>query len=77
MTQSTARPKLTVIKGTPPKVDWGHLLEELDTRDAVPILRAMVRQKRPAANSVLALVDAANLVDPQPGSVEQGMIEPV
>ena len=47
-----------VIEGTPEEVDWTHLLEEMDARDALPILRQMSRRMKPAANSALALVES-------------------
>jgi len=47
-----------VIEGTPEEVDWIHLLEEMDARDALPILRQMSRRMKPAANSALALVES-------------------
>jgi hypothetical protein len=34
-----------VIEGMPEEVDWVHLLEEMDARDAIPILRQMSRQR--------------------------------
>lgn len=46
-----------VIEGTPEEVDWTHLLEEMDARDALPILRQMSRRMKPAANSALAVVE--------------------
>ncbi len=57
-----------VIEGMPEDVDMVHLLEVMDARDAIPILRQMSRQKKPAANSALALVESgsreARLTDP-------------
>lgn len=38
-------------------VDWTYLLEELDLRDALPLLLQLGRRKKPAANSPLHLVD--------------------
>lgn len=57
-----------VIEGMPEEVDMVHLLEVMDARDAIPILQQMSRQKKPAANSALALVESgsqeAKLTDP-------------
>lgn len=53
-----------VIEGTPEEVDWVHLLEELDAREALPILRSMSRQRKPAANSALALVEPDSTAAP-------------
>ena len=64
-----------VIEGTPEEVDWVHLLEELDARDALPILRQMTRQRKPAANSALALVESGFSV--KPDSDVQSTNEPV
>lgn len=60
------RPTLTVIEGSPAEeLDMVHLLEELDARDALPILRQRMRQQKAAANSVLALVEPGAPADPQ------------
>lgn len=53
-----------VIEGSPEEVDWVHLLEELDAREALPILRRMSRQRKPAANSALALVEPNSTASP-------------
>lgn len=60
----TKAKRFQVIEGTPQEVDLVHLLEELDAREALPILRRMARQKMPAANSVLALVESGSLEAP-------------
>lgn len=38
-------------------VDWTYLLEELDLRDALPLLQQLGRRMKPAANSPLHLID--------------------
>ena len=55
-----------VIEGTPEEVDWVHLLEELDARDALPILQRMNRQRKAAANSALALVESSSQATTDP-----------
>lgn len=39
------------------QVDLTDLLENMDLRDALPRLRALSRRRRPAANSVLSVVE--------------------
>ena len=52
------RPTLTIVEGGPvEELDLVHLLEVLDARDALPILRQRMRQQKAATNSVLALVE--------------------
>lgn len=60
------RHTLRVIEGSPvEELDLVHLFEELDARDALPILRQRMRQQKAAANSVLASVEPSRLADPQ------------
>lgn len=39
------------------RIDMTYLLEELDLRDALPLLRALARRRKKAANSMLRVVD--------------------
>ena len=57
------RPALTLVPGCGGRdaaVDWVTLLEEMDLRDALPILQCMGRQRKAAANQALALVPKAS-----------------
>jgi len=72
MTETTRDFK--VIEGSPEEVDWFHLLEELDARDALPILQRMNRQRKAAANSALALVEPSLQATSDP--VAQSSTEP-
>jgi hypothetical protein len=66
-----------VIEGTPEKVDWTHILEEMDARDALPILRQMSRRMKPAANSALAVVEQGSQEASQKDPGEQSSNGPV
>ncbi len=57
------RPQLRVITGTPrheEPLDLVHLFEEMDARDALPILRKRMRQQTAAANSALSIVEPSS-----------------
>lgn len=51
--------KFTLIEGSGGTAELSHVLEEMDARDAIERLRAMARQRKAAANSVLAVVAQA------------------
>jgi hypothetical protein len=50
------------------KLDMTYLLEEMDLRDALPLLQALGRRMKPAANSPLELVEASPLDRPERNS---------
>lgn len=61
-------PQLKLIPGTPrteEPLDLFHLLEEMDARDALPLLRARMRQERAAANSALSIVEPSSMASHQ------------
>ena len=62
------RTKLIPIQGgnAAQQVDLTELLEDMDLRQALPRLRALSRRRKPAANSVLAVVDAGTVEAPAP-----------
>ncbi|MDH0051006.1 hypothetical protein [Comamonas terrigena] len=66
-----------VIEGMPEEVDWVHLLEVMDARDSIPILQRLSRQRKPAANSPLAVVEpnspAASPKDPGEQSTNESV----
>lgn len=66
-----------VIEGTPENVDWTHILEEMDARDALPILQQMSRRVKPAANSALAVVAPGSQEASPKDPDEQGSSGPV
>lgn len=51
------------------QLDMTHLLEEMDLRDALPLMRALGRRMKPAANSPLALVEPISSDKPDRNSV--------
>lgn len=51
--------KFTLIEGSGGTAELSHVLEEMDACDAIERLRAMARQRKAAANSVLAVVEPA------------------
>lgn len=74
------RPQLKLIQGTPLIEDplyLVHLLEVMDARDALPILRARMRRGKAAANSALALVEPGSPADHRSSSDAQSTSEPV
>lgn len=72
------RPTLTLVEGSPAeKLDLVHLLEELDARDALPILRQRMRQQKAAANSVLASVAPSAPAGQQADPAVRSTSEPV
>lgn len=58
----TEKPQLQLIQGgyVPEEIDWVELLENMDVKDALPILRRLTRQRKAATNSALSLVDAGS-----------------
>lgn len=59
---STPRTQFQLIKGgnALQQVDLTDLLENMDVREAMPQLRALARQRKAAANSVLEVVGATS-----------------
>lgn len=56
-----ARPHLQLLQGSDAlnHIDLTYLLEELDLREALPLLRALQLRRKQAANSTLSLVAPA------------------
>ena len=56
---STSPPQLVVHEGSNEleHLDLTYLLEEMDLRDALPLLQQLGRRMKPAANNSLLLVD--------------------
>lgn len=68
-TQKT--PQLVIHQGGDElgQLDMTHLLEEMDLRDALPLMRALGRRMKPAANSTLTLVEPNPLDRPERNNV--------
>lgn len=73
----TEKPQLQLIQGgyVPEEIDWVELLENMDVKDALPILRRMTRQRKAAANCALSLVDAGSQEAAAPAHAGQGIPE--
>ena len=55
------KPQLKLVQGghASKDIDWVDLLENMDLKDALPQLKQLSRQRKVAANSVLAVVEPA------------------
>lgn len=78
LTAMTERTHLQLIQGGNElqQADLTDLLENMDAREAIPQLRVLARRRKPAANSVLSVVDAENQAAtapclPEPDNLER------
>ena len=77
LTVMTVRTHLQLIRGGNElqQADLTDLLENMDVREAIPLLRVLARQRKPAANSVLSVVGAENAAATAPSLPEPDSLE--